>query len=44
MDHGRIVETGPSEKILRSPAHDATRSLLAATPRVPEAQPTLVNS
>jgi peptide/nickel transport system ATP-binding protein len=44
MDHGRIVESGPAEKILRSPGHDATRSLLAATPRVGEAQTTLVNS
>jgi peptide/nickel transport system ATP-binding protein len=31
MDRGRIVESGPSEKILRSPNHEATRSLLAAT-------------
>jgi ABC-type oligopeptide transport system ATPase subunit len=44
MDHGRIVESGPAEKILRSPGHDATRSLLAATPRVPETQSILVNS
>jgi len=44
MDHGRIVESGPAEKILRSPGHDATRSLLAATPRVLRAQATLVNS
>jgi ABC-type oligopeptide transport system ATPase subunit len=44
MDHGRIVESGPAERILRSPGHDATRFLLAATPRVPEAHATLVNS
>jgi ABC-type oligopeptide transport system ATPase subunit len=36
MDHGRIVESGAAENILRSPIHEATRSLLAATPRVPE--------
>ncbi len=44
MDHGRIVESGPAEKILRSPGHDVTRSLLAATPRLPETQSVLVNS
>jgi len=44
MDHGRIVESGPAEKILSSPAHGATRSLLAATPRVPETHSVLVNS
>jgi peptide/nickel transport system ATP-binding protein len=31
MDRGRIVESGPAENILRSPSHEATRSLLAAT-------------
>lgn len=30
MDRGRIVECGPPETILRSPSHDATRSLLAS--------------
>jgi len=44
MDHGRIVESGPAEKILRSPSHEATRSLFAATPRVPETHSVLVNS
>jgi ABC-type oligopeptide transport system ATPase subunit len=44
MDHGRIAESGPVENILRSPGHPATRSLLATTPRVPEAQGVLVNS
>jgi peptide/nickel transport system ATP-binding protein len=44
MDRGRIVESGPAEKILRSPGHAATRSLLAATPGVPETQSVLVNS
>jgi ABC-type glutathione transport system ATPase component len=31
MDRGHIVESGPAENILRSPSHEATRSLLAAT-------------
>jgi peptide/nickel transport system ATP-binding protein len=44
MDRGRIVESGPAENILRSPSHEATRSLLAATPRLAEAQSALVNS
>ena len=35
MSHGRIVEHEPSKKILRSPAHDATRQLLAAVPHLP---------
>ena len=34
MQRGRIVESGPARKILSSPSHDATRSLLAATPRL----------
>jgi peptide/nickel transport system ATP-binding protein len=33
MDRGRIVESGPAEEIIRSPSHETTRSLLAATPR-----------
>jgi len=32
MRQGEIVETGPSEQITSQPAHDYTRSLLAATP------------
>ena len=32
MYKGRIVETGPVRQILRHPAHDYTRSLLAAVP------------
>jgi len=40
MDCGRIVESGPSEKILRTPTHEATRALLAATPSPIEAQHT----
>jgi ABC-type dipeptide/oligopeptide/nickel transport system ATPase component len=32
MYRGAIVEEGPVRQILRSPAHDYTRSLLAAVP------------
>jgi ABC-type dipeptide/oligopeptide/nickel transport system ATPase component len=32
MHRGRIVETGPVRQILREPAHDYTRALLAAVP------------
>ncbi|MGB2621100.1 MAG: ATP-binding cassette domain-containing protein [Candidatus Acidiferrum sp.] len=38
MDRGRIVESGASENVLRSPSHAATRSLLAATPALAETQ------
>jgi peptide/nickel transport system ATP-binding protein len=31
---GRIVESGPAEAILRTPAHPYTRALLAAVPRI----------
>src|SRR5258708_14811231 len=34
MNHGRIVEQGPAEKILRQPQNETTRQLLAATPRM----------
>jgi peptide/nickel transport system ATP-binding protein len=34
MHRGHIVESGPARKILSSPSHDATRSLLATTPRL----------
>jgi peptide/nickel transport system ATP-binding protein len=44
MDHGRIVESGLAENILRSPAHEATRSLLAATPRFSPSPSELVHS
>ena len=33
MYRGRVIEHGPTERILRSPGHDYTRSLLDAMPR-----------
>jgi peptide/nickel transport system ATP-binding protein len=44
MDSGRIVESGPAESILRSPSHEATRALLAATPRFIESPGVLVSA
>jgi ABC-type glutathione transport system ATPase component len=44
MDRGRIVECGPVEKILSSPSHQVTRSLLAATPRFIGTPGTLVTA
>ncbi len=44
MDRGRIVESGPTEKILSSPGHEVTRSLLAATPRFIETPSVLVTA
>ncbi len=43
MHRGQIVESGPARKILSSPSHDATRSLLAATPQLFESRRELVN-
>ncbi|MEW1846747.1 ATP-binding cassette domain-containing protein [Nonomuraea angiospora] len=34
MHHGRIVEHGPAEQVVGEPAHDYTRALLAAVPRL----------
>lgn len=35
MNHGRILEQGPAEEVLREPRYETTRQLLAATPRLP---------
>ncbi len=44
MRAGRVVESGPVRRILDHPAHEYTRTLLAATPRIagpaPEPAPT----
>lgn len=39
LQGGRIVETGPTLNILRSPGEEYTRRLLAAIPHLPEAKP-----
>jgi len=44
MDRGRIVECGPVENILRSPSHEATRALLAATPHFVQSPGVLVHA
>ena len=30
LDHGQVIESGPPEQVLKAPAHDSTRALLAA--------------
>ncbi|SKF62341.1 oligopeptide/dipeptide ABC transporter ATPase [Mycobacteroides abscessus subsp. abscessus] len=32
MKAGKVVETGPAERVFASPEHDYTKTLLAATP------------
>ena len=39
MFHGRFVETGPADLLLKSPAHPYTRELVDAAPRFEEAPP-----
>ena len=34
MEMGKIVETGPTQELIRNPQHAATRALLAAAPRL----------
>jgi peptide/nickel transport system ATP-binding protein len=42
MHHGRLVEQGPTAEVLTTPAHDYTRTLLAAVPgRHPHERSTL---
>jgi peptide/nickel transport system ATP-binding protein len=33
LDHGRMVEQGPTDAVLRAPAHAVTRKLIAAAPQ-----------
>ena len=35
LEHGRIVEAGPTRKILDDPQHPYTRTLLGSVPRMP---------
>jgi peptide/nickel transport system ATP-binding protein len=35
MRAGRVVEEGPTEQVLNSPANDYTRELIAAIPHPP---------
>jgi len=35
MQRGRLVETGPSERVLNAPQHPYTQALLAAVPELP---------
>ncbi|OIQ31475.1 MAG: microcin ABC transporter ATP-binding protein [Alphaproteobacteria bacterium MedPE-SWcel] len=35
MQHGEIVEAGPTEQLFTTPQHDYTRTLLAAAPQLP---------
>lgn len=39
LEHGVVVETGPTSQVLSAPRHEATRTLLAATPRGPKSVP-----
>ena len=38
MQAGQIVEQGRAEQVMRSPATDYTRTLIAAAPQPPEAR------
>ncbi|MFJ9951233.1 ABC transporter ATP-binding protein [Kitasatospora sp. NPDC091207] len=41
MHHGRIVETGPADRVVTAPEHPYTAELLAAVPRLDTVGPTL---
>lgn len=36
MDHGQIVESGPTEDVFSNPQHATTQALIAAVPRLPD--------
>lgn len=40
LQHGRVVEAGPTRQILRDPQHPYTRMLLASLPHLPKAKET----
>jgi peptide/nickel transport system ATP-binding protein len=42
MSAGRIIERGPTLEVLRRPQHNYTRSLLAATPLLPN-EPSMIS-
>ena len=41
LDAGRVVEEGPAARVLASPAHEVTRALIAASPRLDAPLPAL---
>jgi peptide/nickel transport system ATP-binding protein len=38
MRHGRLVETGPADRVLRAPSHPYTRQLIGAVPKLEPAK------
>jgi ABC-type glutathione transport system ATPase component len=44
MSRGQIVESGAADRVLRAPAHEVTRSLLAAAPRMAQSPRVLVGA